>query len=234
MKLLEKNKIQELKTQERVVEVTEGAKLAKKIDNLRQMYADEQRNLVTFRNETIKNVQAEINTYFVQKEELQDEIYSLTEQKKELLIPLDRQWEKVHKKEEELIIFAGNLQKIFSDNAIAKQDIDIERQLLKEDQHRNAIDKAWTVKLLTETEEKNNKATSILAKTEETEKNVLAKLSKKEKALSIRESNISYAEIDIKNKNDNLAKEYQFISNTKIQLDSERKILERAIAKYKK
>ena len=60
MKLLEKNKIIIQKNQERAVAVDEGYKLAKKVDSLRQVHADEQKNLIKFRNESVIKVRDEI------------------------------------------------------------------------------------------------------------------------------------------------------------------------------
>ena len=87
MKLLEKNKIIIQKNQERAIEVNEGYKLAKKVDSLRQTYTDEQKNLIKFRNESVIKVRDEIALVLNERDSLKKEVSTLTEQKKELLIP---------------------------------------------------------------------------------------------------------------------------------------------------
>ena len=52
--------------------------------------------------------------------------------------------------------------------------------------------------------------------------------------LSDRELNISYAEVDLKNKNESLEGERQFISEEKIRLADQRATLQRAFARIKK
>lgn len=233
MKLLEKNKIIALKNQERAVEVNEGYKLAKKVDSLRQTYADEQKNLINFRNETTRKVKEEIAVVFKQRDDLKEEVYSLMEEKKELLIPLDEQWDKVHKKEDELIQYANSLSEKTQLLQEDKNYLEVEQQKIKEERKRIDAERKATIAGLSEAEDKKDKAQIILLRAEETEKNKLNAISEKEKLLSVRESNISYLEVDIQNKNESIEKEKQFISQEKIRLASMRNTLERAIKKYK-
>jgi chromosome segregation ATPase len=60
MKLLDKKKIVEIKAKERQTEINEGIKLAKRIDSLREIQAEEEKSLAVFRNATLKKINDDI------------------------------------------------------------------------------------------------------------------------------------------------------------------------------
>lgn len=61
IKLLTKQEINEKKAQERRLEIEEGAKLARRVDNLRELAVQEEASLASFRAKTLKGIQDEIN-----------------------------------------------------------------------------------------------------------------------------------------------------------------------------
>lgn len=84
MKLLDKPSISNLKALERKREIDEGAKLAKKIDTLRELSASEQTNLSRFRDETLKKVREEIDSAMGERDALAREVVSLKEERDNL------------------------------------------------------------------------------------------------------------------------------------------------------
>lgn len=97
MKLLSKSDINTIKGTERQKEIQEGAKLAKKVDTLREVSAKEEENLKKFRDESLKILQVELDVKIKENERLDKEIAFKKEQKIKLEAPLDliNEWKKV-------------------------------------------------------------------------------------------------------------------------------------------
>jgi len=234
MKLLEKNEIIKIKSVEKEMEIREGIKLAKKVDSLRELSAKEQDNLIKFRNETVRKVTNEVNSVIQERDTLKNEVISLKEQRKELLKPLDEEWAKIDVKQKELVTFSQELNNKYISFEQEKKDFEVGKTRLEEDKQRISEEKDLTTKNLADSEAKKVKIDNVLASTEETKAEILKHLSEKEQKLIARETNIASAERDIKNSNDNLEKEYQFINKEKARLADQRATLERAIARNNK
>lgn len=104
MRLLSKNEIVLKKGDERKLEIEEGAKLARKIDVLRETVAKEEANLTKFRDASLRNIRIELDKLAQDKAFLIEEVQSLKAQRHELLAPLDStlatEWERVNKERE--------------------------------------------------------------------------------------------------------------------------------------
>ncbi len=87
MKLLDKQSITTLKNIDRKREVEEGAKLAKKIDILRETASKEEANLSKFRDQSLRLIKEEIDKLIDEKLTLRQQIEKLKEEK-QLLINL--------------------------------------------------------------------------------------------------------------------------------------------------
>lgn len=102
MKLLPKSEIDRLKAVEKKAEIDEGLKLARKIDNLREVRAAEEAALETFRRETLTNINEEISQKVTERDTLKAEVTGLEKRKKEAQEPLDNEWVKVSDTKAEL------------------------------------------------------------------------------------------------------------------------------------
>ena len=80
MHLLERKQIDTLKADERKRDIDEGAKLAKKIDDLRRLASEEQTRLQKFRDESLKATRDEIDAVIREKENICREIESLRQE----------------------------------------------------------------------------------------------------------------------------------------------------------
>lgn len=81
IRLLKKSEIDKIKSQERKRELDSGLTLAKRIDSLREIHAEEEKSLLNFRNKTVAEIQKEIN----KKIQERDSISLQVNEKKELL-----------------------------------------------------------------------------------------------------------------------------------------------------
>lgn len=99
MKLRDKKDVITQKANERKKEIDEGMKLAKNVDILRETVAKEQSNLRKFREESLKLIQLEIDSYSEEKKKLKRDVEALKEQKNNLIdIPIAAEWKKIEEK----------------------------------------------------------------------------------------------------------------------------------------
>lgn len=91
MKLLEPNKLQEIKNKERLIELQQGTFLNKKIDGIREQIQSEESKLFVLVNDTLPFYQSKVSEVFTCKEALELEVGALLEQKKMLIKPIDDQ-----------------------------------------------------------------------------------------------------------------------------------------------
>ncbi len=104
MRLLPKNEIARQKSFERKSEVDEGAKLARRVDNLRETAANEEASLAKFRVETLKRVKIDVDSLLAKKTGLEVEVREAEKKLKELKKPLDAEWDRLGKRENELAL----------------------------------------------------------------------------------------------------------------------------------
>lgn len=101
MRLLAKSEIDKAKAVEKKREVDEGMKLARRVDNLREIAAQEEASLLKFRQQTVATIHDEIITEQSKLDLLKAEVGSLAEQKVILQKPLDEEWQKLKQDREE-------------------------------------------------------------------------------------------------------------------------------------
>lgn len=104
MRLLKKSEIDQIKAKDRQLEINEGLKIAKRVDALREVAAEEERSLTNFRIKTISLINEEINVEIFKRDSLKNEIKQLEESNSilkdkriKLEAPLDLQeaWEEI-------------------------------------------------------------------------------------------------------------------------------------------
>lgn len=88
MRLLNQRDLDQAKAAEQKRVIDEGAKLAKRVDNLREVAADEETALDEFRKKTLKQIYADINLEAGKLELLKTEVGEYENRKKAALEPL--------------------------------------------------------------------------------------------------------------------------------------------------
>ncbi len=99
MKLLSKSEISKAAAVDRQREIEEGLKLAKRVDSLREVAAEEDASLEKFRTETLARISKEISEETTKRDVLVVEVVDLEERKRLSLIPITEKWDEVLQKE---------------------------------------------------------------------------------------------------------------------------------------
>lgn len=95
MKLLPKSEIDRQKAVEQRTAVDEGAKIARRVDRLREVSAETEATLKALRDKTVAQIHEEIAQKLKEKGEIIAEVKALEERRIELQKPLDSEWAKV-------------------------------------------------------------------------------------------------------------------------------------------
>ncbi len=92
MRLLSKEEVVTQKASERKREIDEGAKLARKVDALREESASEETRLAKFRAENLKKIGDEVSALIVERDRVSTDIEKARAEREELRKPLDQEW----------------------------------------------------------------------------------------------------------------------------------------------
>lgn len=92
IRLLPKSELIKAKTKDRELEITEGAKLAKRVDDLRKLVADEETNLTKFREKTVSAIMADVKVHSDELDGIKEEIRTRKAELIELFEPIDKQF----------------------------------------------------------------------------------------------------------------------------------------------
>lgn len=213
------------------LDIDNGLKLARKVDNLRETVLEEENRYNLFKEETIKIIQQDINNKIFEKESLQVEIKKLEEQRKSLMIPLDKEWGNVNSSKQSLQTEKDILT---SDQKVLNEKI---RQV--EEDNKNFLSKQKLLdKKIKENQDKLDITNKNLKLSEETlEKSKtesetrLKGCAEKEKQLLDQENILNVYAQTLEIKENKIKEEEQEIINEKIRLADQRGILERAMSR---
>lgn len=95
MRLLPKSEIDRAKSVDKKREIDEGLKLAKRVDNLREIAASEETSLTNFRNATVAKIQEEITFETGRRDRVKSEADEAEARRDKARKPLDSEWAQV-------------------------------------------------------------------------------------------------------------------------------------------
>lgn len=204
IKLLPKREADKAKALDRKREVDEGAKLASRVDGLRVLVAEEEKNLRAFKEKMVPEVMAEIKTLIDRKEYLQADMEELERQRLIAKKPLDDKWLEVRKKEAELNELGLSLgEKADSVNVLLEKgiayarELEIEKERIRDERERSKV-------ALNEATLSKEKARLALSQSEREAEEIIkqatdleASAEKREKQVSLREKQVNQQQKDV-------------------------------------
>lgn len=111
MQLLKKSTVQVEAQQARKKVVDEGMHIAKKVDALRQTFSEVQEQHQKFLNGMEGELKERTKPLIDKIASLESEVRDLEDKRRDLLVPLDKEWKELHSKQEELVKVSGLLDK---------------------------------------------------------------------------------------------------------------------------
>jgi len=229
MKLLSKDEINKAKQEEQRMAIDQGVALAKRVDTLRALTSDEERNMNEFRVSALEVLKKDISEFEEQRSTLSIEVSDLTERRKQLLAPLDTEWKRVNDKDAELVELEGVLNDRHSKLNIAEADLEVKRTAITADEERIA-------QMEEIVREKGDEASQVLLDAEKTlgdarneEEQVNALTTEKNQALLEFEASLKQRERELDMREEKLEKDTQELINERNHIQSQQRQLKIAI-----
>lgn len=215
IRLLTKSEIVKAKSKDRQTEINEGLKLAKKVDNLRELASSEETNLNKFRKETLANIQEEILTKSKERDELVTRVTDLEKRKEDALRPLTDELAELEKEKKsladgkkELEELSVTLDKLAIDLVGSAKEIIDQETRIKDMTERTETKLSNADTLEKDIIEKHGLATRTLENAEREASVTIANAKQREEWVTQREKATFKKEEELRNKEIDLAKDF--------------------------
>lgn len=214
MTLLKKVDVDQKKQAERQLEINEGKKLATRVDTLRELAAEEEKNLTEFRNRTVSLIQKEIDDEILKRDALladidrrRKELFSLSgDLDSSFLYYVNSERALIQKEKRDLEVKNARVDQLQKDLERLQIETALEEKRYTEGQEENAHNLVQSRKLVADAEkmvEKNNRIASKNA-TQWTES--LKTLQKRSEELDARHTSLNLLQNDLKKKEEELVR----------------------------
>jgi len=234
MKLLTKSEQSKAKATEKQKEIQEGLKLAKKVDALREISAQEDKALKEFRKNTLAEIAKETLKESKKLDALKDEVKELEERKLEALKPLEAELRAIEDKTATLNELIANFNT--RGEKIAKLEADVEKRVKEvsvQEIHvqtikSQALDNFKESDTLVQEAVNNSRlAREVLDKAKQEAEELINNAEFKEKSIINREKAVFVKEEELRKKEIDLAKQESALKD-------KYETLERSIKRLKK
>ena len=234
MKLLSKNEIVQQKNLERKAEIDEGAKLARKIDALREAASIEETRIAKFRDETLGVVKHDIETLVSTKVGLESDVRELDEKRRALQIPYDFEWGKIEDEKRSLKEREEEYGQLYTN--LLKQTLDMEDEREKFELEKVKIHNVGeaSAKALVESQNNRDESKRIILSAQEKRDEIQRQLDEQNRLYLNREAIIAVKEREVSIAKKQLEVDRLDIDKIRIQLQDQRATLERAMQRLKK
>lgn len=232
IKLLKKSEIDSLKAKDRQREINEGLKLAKTVDNLREVKAQEEESLTKFRNKMVSEINEEIQNKTNELNSLLKRIKDAEEEKAKAMIPLTEEWDKISEinkglEKEKLDLEQRDLILSEKERTLSEREKDFEVKYTKlhKDIKKISVTKEETAKNFIESEKALEESRKIKLEISQLKEDV-------EQKLLVRENDLIAKEVDVSNKKSNLELKEKDLKNREKLLKDREQTLIRNIKRY--
>lgn len=222
MKLLPKSEIVRAKATAKKQEIDEGLKLARRIDNLREVAAQEEQNLARFRERELKRINGEITQQTAIRDGLKGEVGELRREKARGLKEVEQEWAAISQAQDRLQEREESCkerEKSATDQTRKARDVAKRAQGILA--RANTKDELATGKLLdaSKANQEAQKALKVAQKAKadalEFEKGMTKHLTHRDMVASARERDITIKEDRIKGERAELDKEWALLKDRK-------------------
>lgn len=236
IRLLPKSDVAKAKALDRQKEVQEGMKLAKRVDNLREVAAREEESLTKFRVNTISLLKKEIDEKVTERDFLEDTNKVLREERMRLEAPLDltQAWDRVKNEQEAVEEWREDV--LLREISLTERENnvrDTEKGFKgREQEIRNNED--WTRQALTKAENDSNVARDAVKEAEETKMRIKHQERQQNVVVAQKNQEIATIEEGLSFREEEVEKDKADIINQRKFLADQRATLERGFAELRR
>ena len=236
MKLLPKTEIQKRRSDEQVLDIREGAKLAKTIDALRQTKGKEEDTLRKFREQSISIIKHDLDLLLKEKESLVVEVKDLQHERILAQTPVDlvKEWETVRNDRIEIDSLKSDLLNRETDLISKESNVEVkEKEFIDREEVIKEREKI-TEEYQTETHKQYAIAERVRLNTEKEMSVFSEEKTREETKIRNLYEDIAIKERDIALEKDQVVKEKADIETEKLHIASQQKTLRQAWTNIKK
>lgn len=234
IKLLPKQEITRLQAEEKRVAVAEGMKLARRVDNLREVAAQEEASLASFRSATLKAIKSETDVAKKERDTVLQEVKVLREELQEGTQVLDEREKALIERENLVKDRETELEKrIFALNTLTEKV----RKEEKEAQHATSkLKNIWDilVKMGDDIKSVYGEAQSYLEGAIDKATQIALLFQEVDKELKHRDIEVASRERDVIIKEERVQRTFKELHEREVQLRDRELTLEREIKRVKK
>lgn len=231
MKLLDKRTVNNLQNEQKRLEINEAIKLAGKVDRLRQVAATEQANLKKFKEEGVKVLKEELTHLKSQYNAIKQEVNALEEQRKFLMLPLNKEWAELRSEKDEFHIQVARLKEL--EVYLHRKEVDLDQKSREIDKYQAELQtlEEHHKSLLEDAIQKKKEAKQFyelkVKEVQKLDKEVIAnrKLIKKE------QEDLTFIKIDLDNREKVLNKREKVLNFKERQIKDQYETLQRTLTR---
>jgi hypothetical protein len=233
IRLLSKQEIHQRQAQEKHLVVSEGVKLAKRIDTLREIAANEESSLASFRNKTIKEINEQTQKAIMERDAVLSEVNSLREELALGTQILDKRANELNDYSNHLTALKIDLDKKISELETKEANLENAIRAIKEEEVRLAGRIEQINHLKEDTLAKHLEAETSLAYARTVETTALSIKEKVENELYTRETEVASRERDVMIKEERIENTAKALRERELQLIDREQTLERELLRLK-
>lgn len=233
MKLLRKPEIMARKASDEAREAAEGLKIARKVDALRELAADEEKKLSDFRNASLRETQEAIGKLEEQRASLASEVASLQTKLGKMLPGMGTRREELDKKEKHL--FAVERQQKQRKEELDLQELDIleDKSALASSLGRARTSEERANSSLKAAQERESASVQALERAQSIENGLLSQKNEQEKIFAEKEGYLAYRECELASFEAELKGKERVLNMEKAKLEDRKALLERNLERLR-
>ena len=233
MKLLRKTEVIALKERERSREAAEGIKLARKVDELRELQSNTEKKLNDFRSSSLQAITEEIKNLGTQRDILVTEVSSLKKKLDTMLPGMGTKRQELNKKENELHALEDSIKIRKKEAEMAEIDVAEAQKELTDSLARAKTDEERANSLFRAANEKDGASTQAMNRAKAIENSISWQKTEQERVFADKEAILRAKEAQLSEKEDYLTKELQSIKQERVKLADRNAMLDRTLARLK-
>lgn len=236
LRLLTKSDIAKAKATDRSLEIAEGVKLAKRVDTLREVAANEESSLTKFRTNTISEITKEIAQMVMDRDQMKVSNQILKEERERLLAPIDlkEEWRVVAKDKKEVEMWKEDL--LTREIGLTGRENSVrEAQVGFVDRERDIKNKEeWIERTINQTQAANVETQRILLETQNVLNRTNGEIAERNEVLKVKENEITAKEAELLQREEQVREDQKIITKGKIFVADRSKMLERGFAELRR
>jgi len=233
VKLLQKSELDALKSKAQGREISEGVKIATRVDGLRELWSKTEQDFEHYKTSTLAAIQEEIVNLSNKKEQLSGELKQMQSKYDALMPDIATKRTELAQFEKSLTSWDKKLEKREEESLLAEIDVAEALKKANDAKERAENDERISANLLKQANEKKELAEKALISARNIESTAEKEKKEIEQSLLLREMSIKAQEQELLTNQMNLASDRKVLAIEKIRVNDMRQTVQRSLDRLK-